>query len=996
MATKNNPNEKTQATQEKKIEKNIESFPVIAIGASAGGLEALKEFFTKVPENPGMAFVVIVHLSPEQPSMLPEILQKTTKLEVSHAKDGETIEPNKVYIIPAKNEIRIFKQIFQLSEITDKKLHLPIDTFFQSLSKDFGRQAVGIILSGTGTDGTKGIREIKAYEGLVIVQSEETAEYNGMPSNAISTGEVDLVLPPQEMPDKIVQYFNNSQDFAKKTQKSTEKTQIQEEAWLNKIVSILNHQTLYDFAPYKINTLLRRINRRMVLRQTNTYKEYTNYLQQHPDEINALFKELLIGVTSFFRDHESFEMLKTKGLPYTLEQVPEHSNFRAWVPGCSTGEEIYSLAIILHEYMEENSKPLNLQLFGTDINQESIEKARIGVYPASIASDIGEERLNKYFTEEGNYYRIKEEIRDSVVFSVQNVFKDPPFSRLNMLSCRNLLIYFAPETQKKLLPLFHYALNPNGMLMLGASETIGGFTRFFEPLDKKWKIFTKKEVPISLRNKIEFPSEPSFKETEKEQKQNISKSQTHKQDYYQITQNAILKKYAPLAVLVDSTGNILHIEGKVGKYLEQPSGPPTLNVLDQAREGLRIELSSAFRKAKEKNEHITQKQITFMADGNPQSLDLHIEPQNITDTADVRYLIVFKENDSPAVTSKGEQALKTEENYESSRVAELERELQLNKESYQATVRELEVSNEKLKTTNEELQSSNEELQSTNEELESSKEELQSLNEELQSLNSELQNKVEELSTARDDMYNLLNSRDIATIFVDNNMCVRRFTPEATKIVNLIHSDLGRPLEHVMTNLTYTRMIDDLGNVINNLTSREVEVQSNEGHWYSMRIIPYRTTDNRIDGAVLTFISIDEQKENQEKLKKALKEKKEALELLREAFDMNPEAMLILDNEGSMLIANTAFSRIIGIDQQNIRGQKIDNLNKGFRNQINLMEHLKNAIEKGENFITDSFELNKPEGSKKYTIHGRIILKSKEKVYRILLNFKEEKTNNSI
>ena len=994
MTSKNKTDKKTQATQEKTMEKGTESFPVIAIGASAGGLDALKEFFAKVPENPGMAFVVVVHLSPDQPSILPEILQKTTKLEVSSAKDGETIVPNKVYIIPAKNEIKVFKQKIQLSEITDKKLHLPIDTFFQSLSKDYGRQAVGIILSGTGTDGTKGIREIKAYEGLVIVQSEETAEYNGMPSNAISTGEVDLVLPPQEMPDKINQYFNNSQTFiTEETLKSSKDTPKQEEAWLNKIVSILNHQTHYDFAPYKINTLLRRVNRRMVLKQINTYQEYTNYLQQNPDEIKALFKELLIGVTSFFRDYESFEMLKAKGLPYSLEQVPEHSNFRVWVPGCSTGEEVYSLAIIFHEYMEKTSKRVNLQIFGTDINTEAIEKARAGVYPASIASDIDQERLNKYFTEEGNYYRIKEEIRDSVVFSVQNVFKDPPFSRLNLLSCRNLLIYFAPETQKKLLPLFHYALNPNGILMLGSSETIGGFTRFFEPLDKKWKIFTKKEVPISLRDKIDFPSEPSFKETEKEQK--VSKSQTQKQDYYQITQHAILKKYAPPAVLVDSTGNILHIEGKVSKYLEQPGGPPTFNILDQAREGLRIELSAAFRKAKEENKTITQKRITFKTNGDPQSTDLHIEPQNSAGTTNTSYLIVFKDNDSPLETSNGEPASKTDENYESSMIAELERELQLNKESYQATVRELEVSNEKLKTTNEELQSSNEELQSTNEELESSKEELQSLNEELQSLNSELQNKVEELSTARDDMYNLLNSREIATIFVDNHMCVRRFTPEATKIVNLIHSDLGRPLEHVMTNLTYERMIDDLRNVLQNLTPREVEVQSKEGHWYSMRIIPYRTTDNRIDGAVLTFISIDEQKESQVKLEKALEEKGEALELVREVFDMNTEALLVLDNKGNMIIANTAFSKLFGIDQQNLRGQRIDNLNKEFRNQTNLMEHLQNAIKRGENFITNTFELNKPEGSKKYTIHGRIILKSKQKVYRILLNFKEEKTNNS-
>ncbi len=986
MASKNKPDKKIQTTKGKSQEIKTKNFPVIALGASAGGLKALKEFFAKVPEDTGMAFFVVVHLSPDQPSILPELIQKETNIPVTSAKNGEIIVPNHVYIIPYKKEIELHRGIIKLSEQKNRKIPLPIDVFFHSLAKDRGKQAVGIILSGTGTDGTKGIREIKSNEGLVLVQSEETAEHTGMPTSAISTGATDTVLPPEEMPEMIIQYFNSSSDVDAEEIQSPE-TMPGHEKWLNKIFSILNNQTHYDFTSYKINTVQRRISRRMLIKKINTYEEYISHLQKNPDEIEALFRELLIGVTSFFRDRESFEMLKTKGLTQVFNQMPNHSDFRVWVPACSTGEEIYSLAILLIEYLEQNAKRINLHLFGTDINQQAIEKARGGVYPASIAADVGEERLKKFFTKEGHYFRIKEEIREKVVFSVQNVLKDPPFSRLNLLSCRNLLIYFEPETQKRLLPLFHYALKPQGILMLGSSETTGGFTRFFEPLDKKWKIFTKKEVPEALRTKIDFPTGASLQQNT--EKHPAPKKQMHKKDFLRITQNAILNQFSPSAILVDSEGNILHVEGRVGKYLEQPGGPPTINILDQAREGLYINLSYAFRQAKEQNKTITRKRIIVKTNGDTQLVDLHVAPQDKEDAIDKQYLIVFEDNDQPMPSADEDSELTTEKSYDTSKIAELESELKINKENYQASVKGLELTNEKLKTTNEELQSSNEELQSTNEELESSKEELQSLNEELQTVNSELQNKMEELATAKNDMYNLLNSRQIATIFVDNEICVRRFTPEATKIVNLIQSDLGRPLAHVLTNLTYEGMIDDLHNVLQDLTVREVEVQSKEGQWYSMRIIPYRTTDNRIDGAVLTFISIDEQKESQEKLTKALEEKEEAHVLVREAFDMNTDALLVTDTRGNMLIANTAFTDLMEIEQQKIKGESVNNLNKALPESVNLMQHIQNAVKKGVNFSTNSFQLNKPDDPSMYTIHGRVVLNNRQNIYRILLYFEK-------
>nr|WP_320016389.1 chemotaxis protein CheB [uncultured Desulfobacter sp.] len=959
------------------------SFPVVGLGASAGGLEALKAFFTKVPPTSGMAFIVLVHMTPNQPSLMPELLQKIALIPVSAAKDGEPLEPDRAYIIPPNKDLSVYNGNIQLLDMTTKKGRLPIDYFFRSLAQDQGENAAAIVLSGMGTDGTLGVKEIKVHDGLVFVQSEESAGYDGMPRSAINTGIVDMIMAPAEMPEKLIQYFSQAvQGF----QDIPAQFPVKEEGWIHKIYAILRSRVGHDFSSYKSNTILRRISRRMSLNHIRSHEVYVRYLRENPDEIDALFRELLIGVTNFFRDPESFEVLKADVLPDLLETLGTDATFRAWIPGCSTGEEVYSLVIALKEILDKTSNRINLQIFGTDIDSRAIKKAREGVYPCSVKADLGEERVNRFFIQEGDFYRIRKGIRDCVVFSVQNIIKDPPFSRLNLLCCRNLLIYLNTDAQKKLLPLFHYTLVPDGVLMLGSSETIGGATDLFQTINKKWRIFRRREVPKAIRQIVNFPTGPLAVERPRDLSAGNSKNKPFDTNY--LTQKVVLEQFAPTAVLTDSNGDIINVQGRTGKYLETPSGPVTNNILDMARKGLRIELSAALRAAVSSAAKVTKKRLSVKTNGDYQLIDLHVCPLKKPDELAGRLLVVFEDIDSESMDETGDHAGKEDFSPASTHIAALEQELQTTRESHQTTIEELESSNEELKSTNEEIQSANEELQSTNEELESSKEELQSLNEELQTVNAELQGKVEELSAAHDDMRNLLNSTEIANIFVDNNMRVRRFTPEATRIINLIQTDLGRPIQHVVSNLKYDNMIRDLENVLQYLTPVETEVQTNEGKWFNMSIIPYRTTDNRIDGAVMTFISIEDQKKVNIQLEASLKEAENAWELTRVIFDISRDPMVVLDKNSCIVIANTCYSTLMDIDRKYLKGMDfIPPLKKEPSQKKDLKTQLKTAMETNEDFISDMMDFETASGKKSYTIKGSILKKDKSFPYRILLQF---------
>lgn len=957
-------------------------FPIVGLGASAGGLEALKAFFPKVPENSGMAYVVVIHMSPKQPSMLVEILQRATHLPVLRAENGQAVEPDHVYVISPDKEITIEKGKIQLSDIAGKRIALTVDVLLRSLARDQGSNAAAVILSGTGTDGTLGAKEIKANNGVVLAQSQASAGSFGMPGNAISTGLADMVLAPEEMPETLVRYFSRP---AIASDEKLVPAMGDQQIVLDEIFALLQTRVGHNFSAYKRNTILRRISRRMGVNHIDSHEEYVRYLRKNPDEVEALFRDLLIGVTRFFRDAESFEILKTKFLPGLFKQMKEGATFRAWIPGCSTGEEVYSLTIVLRECLDTIDRKINLQLFGTDIDHDAIDKAREGVFPDSISADVDEERLNRFFTREGNFFRIHQDIRDCVIFSEQDVLKDPPFSRLHLVCCRNVLIYLSTEAQKKLVPLFHYTLNPDGVLILGSSETIGGFVNLFDTLNKKWRIYRRREVPQSLRQRVDFPCSPSFADPPNGTPAIVPVSQ--KATLAQLTREAISDHFAPTAILIDARGEVLHVQGRTGKYLETPSGSPTLNIVDIAREGLRIELASIIRTAKASGTRETRRRISVKTNGDTQMIDLHVCPLHAPGALAGRFLVVFEDIDVGPAPPDSEHRVQGGTEPESSSLAALERELQITRASHQITTEELESSNEELKSTNEELQSANEELQSTNEEMESTKEELQSLNEELQTVNAELQSKVEELSATHDDMRNLLNSTEIATIFVDNDMRIRRFTPEATTIVNLIQTDMGRPLQHVVSNLSYGGMITDLGHVLEKLTPREVEVQTTAGEWYNMRIMPYRTTDNRIDGAVLTFTYIGDQKKTQEELRTSICEGKHAWELVRAIFDMNADPMVVLDDDNRMVIANTAFTRLMNISQKDIVGLDILSLQNSLLEQIDLKASLKTALEKNKNFKTAAFEAKSTDGIQEYSIHSRIFRQDKDRLYRILLHF---------
>lgn len=950
------------------------AFPIVGLGASAGGLDALKSFFSNVPEKSGLAYVVVVHMSPTQPTMMPGLLQHVTRVPVKEALDGQIVEPDHIYVIPPNKDIALFKNKIQLLDIVDKRKFHPIDHFFKSLALDRGFCSAAIVLSGTGTDGTLGLREIKANEGLVLAQTRESAEHDGMPGSAINTGLTDTVLKPEEMPGRLIEYF------LKPHENIGQKELIDNvhQKWLDKIFSILRARVGMDFSTYKQNTLIRRIGRRMSLNQIESHDSYVRFLRENPSEVDVLFRELLIGVTSFFRDAESFHTLKNKVFPDVFDRVENDSTFRVWVPGCSTGEEVYSLAIILHEFLENIPKNIELQLFGTDIDEHAVKKAREGTYPASIAAEISKERLDRYFVKEGECYRVGKEIRECVIFSVQNIIKDPPFSRLNMLCCRNLLIYLNAEIQKKLLPLFHHTLNPNGILMLGSSETIGGFSYLFNVMDKKWKIFKRKEVSDMQLQVIDFPSGGM---SEGYIKKHLPSPQAKTGiNFRQLTQKLLLDGFSPTAILIDNKSEIIHVQGRTGKYLETPSGPPTNNILNLAREGLKIELAIALRAAKSSGEPETRKRIQVKTNGEVQVIDLHISPLKSPDELSGYFLVVFNDIEIKSTPVGSKQDAGEFPSTDSSRIAELEAELLNTRENHQTTIEELESSNEELKSTNEELQSSNEELQSSNEELESSKEELQSLNEELQTVNSELQSKLEELSAAHDDMHNLLNSTEIATIFVDNKMNIRRFTSEAKSIINLIPTDSGRPINHVVSNLAYDKLISDCRDVLKSLIPKEVEVQTFEGLWYKMRILPYRTIDDRIDGLVLTFSSIDIQKKAQEKIY-------QSMELTRSVFDLNNEPIAVLDKDGNMVIANTAMSSVIGVSQQSIQGMSVFAALGSKTGDVELKSKLDKALKDAGGFSIGDFVFAKQNGKQHYTLEAATINAEPDFPYRILLRF---------
>ena len=823
-------------------------FPIVGIGASAGGLEALELFLKNVSAESGLAFVIVQHLDPTHKGILTELLQRDTTMKVVQVKDRTTVQANCVYVIPPNKDMSLLHGVLYLLEpAAPRGLRLPIDFFLRSLAEDQRERGVGIILSGMGSDGTLGIKAIKEHAGVVLVQTPASAKFDGMPRSAVDAGMADIVAPVEELPGKLLAYLRHTPLLAN----SDAQIESGAESHIEKVVILLRAQTGHDFALYKRNTLLRRIERRMGLHQITKIALYVRYLRENPQEVELLFKELLIGVTNFFRDPESWDQLRDEALPPLLKSRMAGQVLRAWVPGCSTGEEAYSLAIVFKEAVEL-AKPkgnFTLQIFATDLDRDAVDKARQGFFPANIAADMSPERLQRFFVKSEQGFSVAKQIREMIIFAPQNLIMDPPFTKLDILTCRNLLIYLSPELQKKLFPLFHYSLNPGGVLFLGSAESVSGFTDMFAPIRSKSRLFFRQEFG-KRTELLDFPSKfvPSPLGAPK-----ALRAPLNPDSLQASAEQWLLKHHAPAALLVNDPGDILFVSGRTGRYLEPVAGKANWNVFVMAREGLRYELTNAFQKARRQKEAVIAQRIKAGADGSTLFVDIAV--QFLDEPAPLRGLamIVFTEIPGKSVVSKGSAGKATRRN---KHMEELERDLQQAREEVQSTHEEMQTTQEELKSINEELQSSNEELQSTNEELTTSKEEMQSLNEELQTVNAELRIKVDELSANSNDMKNLLNSTEIATLFLDNALRVRRFTQQATAIIKLIPGDVGRPITDLASNLLHPELTQDAREVLRTLVPLEKTLETLDGRWFAMRLMPYRTMDDRIDGVVITFTNM--------------------------------------------------------------------------------------------------------------------------------------------
>jgi two-component system CheB/CheR fusion protein len=835
-------------------------FPIVGIGASAGGLEALEQFLGSVPAGSGLAFVIVQHLDPTRKGIMPELLQRATRMKVLQVKDRLPVRPDCVYVIPPNKDMSILHGILHLFEpAASRGLRLPIDFFFRSLALDRQESSIGIILSGMGSDGTLGLRAIKEHAGLVLVQNPASAKFDAMPRSAIDAGLADIVADVQELPEKLLAYLKRAPLLSRTPIPPEEKTR----SALEKTVILLRAQTGHDFSLYKRNTLYRRIERRMGLHQVANMTAYVRYLQQNPQEVDLLFKELLIGVTNFFRDPAYWELLRKKAIPALLASRPPGHTFRAWVTGCSTGEEAYSLAMVFREAVTKSrtKQRCALQIFATDLDRDAIDRARLGTYPLNIAADVPPERLKRFFTKEETGYRVRNEIREMVIFAPQNLIMEPPFTRLDLLCCRNLLIYLGPEVQKKLIPLFHYALLPGGILFLGSAESIGADADLFTPFDAKSRLFVRSDS-VRRADPVEFPV--TYRS---DLPDNAPASQLQKPAASLQTQadQMVLQHFSPPTVLANDKGDIFYISGRTSNYLEPAAGKANWNLFAMAREELRYELAGAFQKALRQKERVLVNGIQFRVNGVLQAVDLAVQRLNDSGVLHGLVMIMFTSVPVPCPPKAAHQPPKGRPG--SARVAELERELLRTRAEGRSSLEEMQTSQEELRSSNEELQSTVEELQSTNEELTTSKEEMQSLNEELQTLNAESQSKFEELSRNGNDMKNLLNSTDIATLFLDNDLTIRRFTPSVVRIIKLLPGDIGRPITDLVSDLDYQNFPGDIRRVLRTRLLVEKTARTLNDRWYRLRIMPYRTAEDRVDGVVITFFDITTSKKLEAKLR---------------------------------------------------------------------------------------------------------------------------------
>jgi two-component system, chemotaxis family, CheB/CheR fusion protein len=832
---------------------------IVGIGASAGGLIALEEFMTNVPADSGLAYVVVQHLAPTEKTQLSELLQRVTSLSVHEARQDELIKPNCVYVIPPNTEIRVVKDRLRLARPAEPRgLRLPINVLFSSLASARGENAIAVVLSGMGSDGTLGLQAVKAVGGLTVVQTPESAQFDSMPKSAIAAGCADILEQAGALPERILDYLKQIRNQAVIDSDPSRSTSSQDA--LSSIIALLRRQTRHDFSLYRSSTLHRRIERRLAIHGLSELSDYASLLAENSQEVDLLFNEVLIGVTEFFRDPDVWSHLSDTFIPELLGRKETGPNLRVWCVGCSTGEEAYSLAMTLVEAMDRQSRQFKLQIFATDLNPDGIARARRGIYPLSIASRVGEQRLARFFTKQEDHYQINKTIRDRILFAQHDVILDPPFTRLDLISCRNLLIYFDPQLQQRLLPLFHYSLRPGGLLILGNSESVGRLAHLFLPLQSKMRIFRRQGRSAGTGPDFLLTSYPPL--SGKTRELDVKKTEPSEKSSGSLQAAAdrlLLQVFAPAAVVLNREADIVYISGRTGKYLEPAAGKANWNIHAMAREELRAPLALAIKKAAAEDDPINLHGIEVSSNGSSQRVDLTV--QALQEPASLRGLTIVVFRDVSAQTASPESG-----KGRGSRARQAD--AQRHRDEVQALREEARRYREEAEAAQEELQSTNEELQSTNEELTTSKEELQSMNEELQTINSEMQSRLDDLLLAQSDMQNVLNSIEIAMLFLDRDLNVRRYTERAASIINLRESDVGRPLSDLTTSLQYPDLTLDATETLRSLKPVDKQIQSSDERWFAVRIMPYRRLDDVIDGVVITLVDITETKKVEQSLRK--------------------------------------------------------------------------------------------------------------------------------
>ena len=888
-------------------------FPIVAIGASAGGIEAFSALLRALPVDTGMAFVLIQHLSPVHESMLAEILARTTKMNVAEVRSDGRIEPDHVYVIPPNKNLVFASGRLELVPRTEKRgQSRPIDHFMRSLAEGHAYKAIGVVLSGTANDGTLGLEEIKAAGGITFAQ-DSTAEQSGMPRSAIESGVVDFVLPPEEIARELGRIARHPYIAPQ----PVDPTVTQEPGFV-RILELLRQSTGVDFANYKRNTLHRRITRRMVLHKLDGLSDYIRFLQAKPDELHALYQDVLINVTSFFRNPEAYEAIKARVFPRLTEDRNRHDPLRVWTLGCSTGEEAYSLAMAYTEYAEGAGRRVPMQIFATDVNGLGIDRARTGIYSKGIVQDVSPERLRRFFVEVDGSYRIAKSIRDMVVFARQNALADPPFSRLDLVACRNMLIYLEPVLQQRLIPLLHYSLRSDGYLWLGGSETIGSYRDLFELEDAKHKIYLRKVSKRMPQLSVPSPgTRPSAGEHPR--RASVALPREFGPDAQREADRLLLSRYAPAGVIISEEFEVLQFRGDTGPYLAPAPGRASLTFLKMLREGLMVSVRGALTKARREKVVVREEGLRVRSNGGWREVDVEVVPLRGA-PGDSGFLVLFEEPARRAEARTREMAAEMRAasdktpaaTDESNRIeiARLTQELSATREYLQSVIEQQEAANEELQSANEEVQSANEELQSINEELETSKEEIQSSNEELATVNDELQNRNLELTQTNNDITNLLSSVNMALVMLGADLRIRRFTQPAEKILNLIHADVGRPLTDIKLSIDVADLDVIIADVIDNVTTYEREVQDRNERWYLLRVRPYRA-ENRIDGAVIMLVDIDGIKRGEQ----SLRESEQRFELLANSA---PVLIWVNDLEGCRFV-NRAFEEFVGRTEAEIR-----------------------------------------------------------------------------